>query len=128
MTRRTQRVNELLREQISELLLRQAKDPRLTGIVTITEVSTSPDLRQATVFVSIMASEEERQTTLKGLSAASRFLRWELTRRLSMRRVPELSFVSDESIERGAHLLDLIREVGSPTEGDTPQAGPPAPS
>ncbi|MEE8471915.1 MAG: 30S ribosome-binding factor RbfA [Dehalococcoidia bacterium] len=120
MTRRTQRVNELLREQISELLLRQAKDPRLTGIVTITEVSTSPDLRQATVFVSIMASEEERQTTLRGLSAASRFLRWELTRRLSMRRVPELSFVADESIERGAHLLDLIREVGPPAEGDTP--------
>jgi ribosome-binding factor A len=104
-------VNELLREEISNLLLRQAKDPRLSGFVTITEVTTSTDLRQATVFVSIMGSEEERKAALEGLSAASRFFRRELTQRLRMRRIPELSFSSDNSIERGAHLLDLIRKV-----------------
>ncbi|MFQ5825891.1 MAG: 30S ribosome-binding factor RbfA [Dehalococcoidia bacterium] len=119
MSRRTQRVNDLLREEISDLLLRQAKDPRLSGFVTVMEVATSPDLRQATVFVSVMGSEEEKKSALEGLSAASRFFRRELTRRLRMRRVPELSFCFDTSIERGAHLLDLIRKVSTSPERDT---------
>ena len=116
MTRRTQRVNELIRDEISLLLQRQVKDPRLCGLVTVTEVSTSADLRHAKIFISIMGGETERRETLDGLDRASGFFRRELAERLSLRRIPELSFHRDDSIEHGAHLLKLIERVSS---GDT---------
>jgi len=112
MTRRIERVNNLIRQEISELLQRQVKDPRLGSFVAVTEVSTSPDLRHAKIFVSRIGSEEEKQETLNVLAAASGFFRNELARRLRLRRIPELSFHWDDSIERGAHLLQLIDEVG----------------
>jgi ribosome-binding factor A len=108
---RIERVNHLIRREISELLQRQVKDPRLGNFVAVTEVSTSPDLRYAKVFVSFMGSEGEKQETLKGLEAATGFFRNQLSRRLRLRRIPELSFHWDDSIERGTHLLQLIDEV-----------------
>jgi ribosome-binding factor A len=115
---RIERVNNLIRQEISELLQRQVKDPRLGSFVAVTEVSTSPDLRYAKVFVSFMGSGEERQKTLRGLEAAAGFLRNKLARRLRLRRIPELSFHWDDSIERGAHLLQLIDEVGADNAPD----------
>ncbi len=109
--RRMQRVNELIREEISELLSREVKDPRLTGIISVTEVDTSPDLGNAKVYISIMGTEEEKKLAEKGLSAASGFIRRGLGERLSLRRVPELRFELDESIERGIRLIQLIDEV-----------------
>jgi ribosome-binding factor A len=119
MSRRTSRVNDLLREQLSELLLREVKDPRVSqGLVTITEVQVSPDLRRATVFVSHMGSEAEREDVLRGLTAASHFLRNGLVHRLSLRTVPELVFRFDPSIERGARLASLIHEVTDDEAGE----------
>jgi len=118
MAHRIERVNNLIRQEISELLQRQVKDPRLGSFVAITEVSTSPDLRYAKVFVSRIGSEEEKRETLKVLAAASGFLRNELARRLRMRRIPELNFEWDDSIERGAHLLDLIDKVSADSTPD----------
>jgi ribosome-binding factor A len=112
MTRRTVRVNELLREEISELLQREVKDPRLEhGLITVTEVQVSPDLRHATVFVSHMGNEGDHEPVLKGLAAAAPFMHRELMRRLTMRHVPDLVFRFDPSIERGARLASLIQEV-----------------
>jgi len=111
MTRRTERVNNLIRQEISELLQRQVKDPRLGSFVAVTEVSTSPDLRHAKIFISRIGSQEEKQETLSVLASASGFLRKELARRLRLRRIPELSFQWDDSIERGAHLLQLIDQI-----------------
>ncbi len=111
MAHRIERVNNLIRREVSELLQRQVKDPRLGNLVTITGVSTSPDLKSVKIFVSHIGSEEEKQALLKGLSAASGFLRNELSKRLKLRRVPELIFQWDDSIERGARLLKLIDEV-----------------
>jgi ribosome-binding factor A len=111
MTHRIERVNNLIRREISELLQRQVKDPRLGSFVIVTEVSTSPDLKYAKIFVSRIGSEEEKQETLSALAGASRFLRNELTKRLKLRRIPELSFHWDDSIERGAHLLQLIDRI-----------------
>ena len=111
MTRRIERLNNLLRHEISELLQRQVKDPRLGNFVTVTEVSISPDLRYARIFVSHMGSEEEKRETLSILASASGFFRRELAKRLRLRRIPELSFQCDDSIERGAHLLELIDQV-----------------
>ncbi len=118
MAHRIERVNHLIRREISELLQRQVKDPRLGSFVAVTEVSTSSDLRYAKVFVSCMGSEEEKQETLKGLEAATGFFRNKLARNLRLRRIPELSFHWDDSIERGAHLLQLIDEVSASNNPD----------
>ena len=111
MAHRIERVNHLIRQEISELLQRQVKDPRLGSFVAVTEVSTSPDLRRAKIFVSRIGSEAEKQETLSALTAASGFFRNELAKRLRMRRIPELSFEWDDSIERGAYLLQLIDKI-----------------
>jgi len=111
MAHRIERVNSLIRHEISQLLQRQVKDPRLGTFVTVTEVSASPDLRYAKIFISRIGSEVEKQETLSALTAASGFFRKELSRCLRLRRIPELSFQWDNSIERGAHLLQLIDKV-----------------
>jgi len=111
---RIERVNSLIRQEISELLQRQVKDPRLGNFIAVTEVSTSADLKYAKVFVSRLGSEEEKQETLSVLASASGFLRRELARRLKLRHIPVLSFQWDDSIERGDHLLRLI-------DGATPE-------
>lgn len=115
MAHRIERVNQLIRQEISQLLQRQVKDPRLESFIAVTEVVTTPDLRYAKVFVSYVGSQEEKREMLKGLEAAANFLRNQLARRLRLRRIPELSFEWDDSIERGAHLLQLIDEVSAPT-------------
>ena len=106
-----QRVNDLIREEISELLGREVRDPRLAGIISVTEVVTSPDLRHAKVYFSILGTEEEKRQAEDGLAAASGFIRKGLGERLSIRYTPELSFEIDESIERGSRLLQLIKDV-----------------
>ena len=111
MTRRTERINDLLREEISELVRRDLKDPRIGGLVTITEVGVSPDLRHAKVFVSVLGSDDEKRSTLRALQAASHFLERELRRRLTIRRMPELEFVKDESLEHGQRILTLLDET-----------------
>jgi ribosome-binding factor A len=111
MAHRVQRLNSLIRQEISELLQRQVKDPRLGGFIAVTEVSISPDLRYAKIFVSHIGSEEEKQDTMSTLTSASGFFRRELARRLRLRRIPEISFQWDDSIERGAHLLQLIDQM-----------------
>lgn len=114
MSHRIERVSGLIRDEISELLQRQVKDPRLSSLIAVTEVRVSHDMRYAKVYVSALSSEEERRETLDGLSAASGYLRSQLVKRLRLRRVPELSFHWDDSIEHGAHILQLIDEVCAP--------------
>ena len=113
MSHRIERINNLIRQEISELLQRQVKDPRLATFVAVTEVVTSADLRHAKIFVSYISSQEEKQETLTALTGASRFLRKELAKNLRLRRIPELSFHWDDSIERGDHLMRLIDQVSS---------------
>jgi ribosome-binding factor A len=116
---RTTRVGELLRAEISELLLREVKDPRVSrGMVTITEVQVSPDLRRAVVYVSHLGSEQERAEALEGLQHSAPFLHRELVHRLSLRNVPELVFRFDPSIERGARLAKLIHQVSAERRGE----------
>ena len=111
MAHRVERMNSLLRQEMSELLQREVKDPRLTDFITVTEVSTSPDLKFAKVFVSCLSSDDAKQEMLGVLGSASGFFRRELARRLKLRCVPELSFHWDNSIKLGDHLLRLIDEV-----------------
>ena len=113
MSHRIPRINQLIRQEISELLQRQVKDPRLGTFVAITEVSTSHDLKFAKVFISFFGTPEEKQNTLNALATASRYFRRELAKNLRLRRIPELSFHWDDSIERGDHLMRLIDRVSS---------------
>ena len=112
MSMRTARVNELLREELSQIIQREVKDPRVSrGLVSITEVQVSPDLRRAVVYVSHLGGEDERTGALKGLESSAHFMHRELMHRLKMRNVPELVFRFDPSIERGARLASLINQV-----------------
>jgi len=111
MAHRIEQVNSLIRQEISQLLQRQVKDPRLGNFIAVTEVSTSADLKQAKVFVSCMGSQEEKQETLSVLTSASGFFRRELAKRLKLRYIPVLNFQWDDSIERADHLLQLIDKV-----------------
>lgn len=111
MSRRTERLGELLRAELSDLLRREVNDPRLSQMVSFTQVRVSPDLSLARVYFSILGSAEERQQALTALTAASGYLRRLLSRRLSLRRVPELSFHLDESMERAARVMDLLADI-----------------
>ncbi len=106
-----ERVNSLIRQEMSELLQRQVKDPRLGNFISITAVSTSPDMKHAKVYVSCMQGEEDRQEILSVLTSAAGFFRRELAVHLRLRRVPELTFQWDDSIERGDQVLRLIDQV-----------------
>jgi len=121
MAYRIEQINKLLRYEISEVLRRQVKDPRLNTFLAVTEVSTSLDLRHARVFVSRLGNESDKQEILKVLNAASGFLRKELARHLKLRRIPELSFCWDDSIEQGDHILQLIDQVTKESTGNQPE-------
>jgi ribosome-binding factor A len=128
MTRRSERVNELLREEISAIVQRDLKDPRLGGLISITSVEVSPDFRHARVFVSVMGSEEQQKSTFKALHAAEGFMRHELRLRLkALRTVPELVFKPDTSIARAAELTDLVRQAVRSDEELAQQAASPDP-
>jgi len=113
MSRRLERLNALLRQELSDLLLRSLKDPRLASFVTITRVEAAADLQQAKVYVSVMGTVEEKRSTVEGLTAAAAYLRRELTDRLTIKRVPSLMFFLDETMEEAAHILEIMDRVAA---------------
>ena len=120
MSRRTERVNELIRHELSDLLLRELRDPRLDGLISLTRVEVSPDLYNARVLVSVMSETANPDDALKALNAAAGFLHKELVHRLDMRRVPFLTFQMDTTIEDGAtvlaHLDRVLQDTNSESE------------
>ena len=102
------RINEEIQRELSTLI-RSVKDPRVTGMISITAVDTTPDLKYAKVYISVLDKSDCTQV-LKGLKSASGFLRRELGRALQLRATPELTFIRDDSIDQGAHILDLLRD------------------
>lgn len=121
-SRRAERVGDLIREEISLLLLRAVKDPRLQG-VTITGVRLSDDLRHARVYFAGERSPDGQARQLAGLRSAAGFLRGELTRRLRLRFAPELIFFVDETLEQGLRIADLLRAVAEAAEAGRPEGG-----
>ena len=112
-SRRTERVNVLLRQKLSEIIAREMKDPRLAPMISIVHVGVSRDFRHAKVYTSVLGSPEESKTAVDTLNAAAGFLRRQLIPRISLKTVPFLSFVLDDSIEKGTYLLNKITEVRS---------------
>ena len=113
MSRRSERTSKLIQREISELLERQVNDPRLSKLVSVTEVTLSPDLKYAKVYVSTLGTEINKKDLLAGFNNASGFLRKELAAHLRLKQIPQLSFHYDDSIERGARLLKLIGELST---------------
>ena len=103
------RINEEIQRELASLL-RTVKDPRVHGLVTITNVDTTSDLRYARIYVSALNKDQEKDM-LKGLKSAAGFLRRELGRALQLRYTPELQFIADDSIQHGAHILEVLRQV-----------------
>ena len=99
MPRRIDRVNELLRTEISHLIAREIKDPRVAGVISVTEVIASSDLRSARVYISVMGQQHDRQLALEGIRSAASFLRRELRERVNLRHTPHMTFMLDDSIE-----------------------------
>ena len=102
------RINEEVQRELAALIP-TVKDPRVQGLISITRVDTTADLKYAKVFVSVLDKPASAQA-LKGLKSASGWLRRELGRALNLRHTPELSFVRDDSIDKGAHILDMLRD------------------
>lgn len=119
---RIKRVNEQLKREIARLLVGEVMDPRV-GPVTVTRVSAAPDLTLAKVFVQLMGNEEERRTTLEGLEAATPFLRSALADRIKMRRVPELRFERDESLEHALKIERLLADAAMGEDRDEDRDG-----
>jgi ribosome-binding factor A len=114
-TRRSQRVADLVRSELSLLVLTEAHDPELRK-VTITDVEMPPDLRSAKVFFSCLGGDEERSKAADALRRAAGYLRREVGQRCRLRYAPELHFVSDHSLERGARIEELLQQVLPPDE------------
>ena len=110
--RRVSRVAELIRREVSQMLLNGIKDDRVgTGMVSVTDVDVSGDLQHAKIYVSIYGTDEAREETMAGLKSATGYVRSELGSRVRLRRTPEVIFLEDRSIERGNKVLSLLNQI-----------------
>jgi len=112
VTARTDRIDQLLREEIGAILAKDVQDPRI-GFVTVTDVQTAPDLSNARVFVSVIGQPAEREITMRALKRAMPFVRHELGSRIRLRRIPELQLRADDTVQRGTRVLQLLADLES---------------
>ena len=108
---RHERIGEEIRHELAIMVAGELKDPRIEGLVTVTEVRVTPNLKHARVFVSVMGSEAEQSRTIRGLVAAMGYIRHELTERLQIRRAPEIHFILDHSEEYSQRIEELLRQT-----------------
>lgn len=115
MNKRANRVAEQMKQELTDIIGRRMKDPRL-GFVTVTSVDVTGDLQQAKVYITVLGNSEEKEATLEALQNGSGFIRSEIGERIRLRKVPELSFIFDESIEYGNRIEKLISEINKKNE------------
>ncbi len=120
--RRTARLNEQLRQEISLLIRAEVRDPRVV-LATITDVETSPELDHARVYITAMGDDAEKEEVLNGLRSAAPFIRGQLGRRLHMRRIPELHFDLDRKLENALRIESLLREALPPSDDEETDSG-----
>jgi ribosome-binding factor A len=109
--KRINRISEEVRKVVSDLLLSEIKDPRISGMPSVNRVNVSKDLKFAKIYISVLGNEEDKINTIKGLENAKGFIRTEIGKRVQLRHVPEPLFLLDQSIEQAMHLTKLIDEV-----------------
>jgi ribosome-binding factor A len=110
MSLRPNRVSEQMKKELGEIISRKIKDPRI-GFVTVTDVNVTGDLQQATVYISVLGDQEQRENTLKGLAKAKGFIRSEIGQRIRLRKTPEITFEFDESIDYGNRIDTLLHQI-----------------
>ncbi|HYK74683.1 MAG TPA: 30S ribosome-binding factor RbfA [Pseudoneobacillus sp.] len=110
MSHRANRVGEQMKKELSDIIGRKIKDPRI-GFVTVTDVQVSGDLQQAKVYISVLGDEEQRENTLKGLAKAKGFIRTEVGQRIRLRKTPEIIFEWDESINYGNRINSILHQL-----------------
>lgn len=111
LSRRMERLNDAIRDEMAELLMHETRDPRFAQLISVTSVETAPDLSRSRVFVSILADEGEANDTVARLQRAASFFRRELAARLNLRKTPEIEFRLDRSIAEGAKINQLLKEL-----------------
>jgi len=107
---RANRVAEQMKKELGEILTTKMKDPRI-GFITVTDVEVTGDLQQATVFISVLGNEKEKQDTLLGLTKAKGFIRSEIGKRIRLRKTPEITFEFDEAYEYGNRIESILRDL-----------------
>ena len=120
MSRRIERLNSLIRRDVSELLRYEVKDPRVSGVVSVTQVDTSGDVQHAKVYVSVYGTLREKEDTILALQSASGFIRRQLRGRLETRHVPVLKFILDDTLTEGNQMLDLLDSLAEEIPDSTP--------
>jgi ribosome-binding factor A len=119
MSTRQEKVKEFLKIEVSDIVLKEIRDPRL-GFVTVTDAQVTKDLRHAVIYISVLGDDEQRQDSLRILQKASGFIRSEFGRRASMKVIPEITFKFDSAVEQGSRIFELLQEVKhEPEEPDT---------
>ena len=120
---RIEKLQELIKQEMSKMLLTDLKDPRI-GFVTVTDVEMTGDLREAKIYVSVMGGAEQVKSSLEGLNSALGFIRREIGQRVRLRFTPEISFALDTSLDYGDHIQKLLLQVEEDSKNaDNPQAG-----
>ena len=117
MSLRPNRVGEQMKKELGEIISRKIKDPRI-GFVTVTDVDVTGDLQQATVYISVLGDQEQRENTLKGLAKAKGFIRSEIGQRIRLRKTPEINFEFDESIDYGNRIDTLLNQISRENQSD----------
>lgn len=107
------RINVEVQKELSNLISREIKDPRINPMTTVVAVEVSPDLKTAKVYISVLGDEDSKNSTRQGLKSAASFMRGQLAKSLNLRNTPELTFIIDNSIEYGVNMSKLINEVNS---------------
>lgn len=119
---RIEKLQELIKQEMSKMLLKELKDPRI-GFVTVTDVEMTGDLREAKIYVSVMGGAEQVKSSLEGLNSALGFIRREIGQRIRLRFTPEISFALDTSLDYGDHIQKLLLQVEGDKNVDNAQAG-----
>ncbi|MBN6206638.1 30S ribosome-binding factor RbfA [Ralstonia pickettii] len=109
---RANRVAEQMKKELGEILTTKIKDPRV-GFVTVTDVEVTGDLQQATIYISVLGTDKEKQDSLLGLTKAKGFIRSEIGKRIRLRKTPEITFEFDEALEYGNRIESIIRDLNN---------------
>lgn len=115
---RVMRISGEVKKEVSDIILNELKDPRISGMISVTKAIVTKDMRYAKIYVSILSNEEEKKGILQGLKNASGFIRKELGQRIKLRYTPEILFEIDNSIEYGFQISNILKQI-SPKKDDT---------
>ena len=111
---KNERINSEVHKELSQIIAYEVKDPRINPFTSVMDVYVAPDLKTCKVYVSVMGSDEEKENTMTGLNSAKGMIRSLLAKRMNMRNTPEITFILDESIEKGIKMMKFIDEVNAP--------------